>query len=611
MNMQGRFAVTVVAGVGVLGGLSLIAQGTGGRAGGFTRPSISVRRTDPRAGRALMTSALGWRLAARVDAVGAPTFWDAAATADAGGLAFVEAVSTQRVSPAISKDFDPTLTPPEVDAVMGRLDELRLRTAAYRIDAPSSDEAALRRSFAFGKRLGASVVVVPAEPAMFAMLDALAADLDLHVAIESRSAERSAAALAARSERLGLAVTLGDLADASAHVPAALERLIGRVLAIEARASSGPRATGREPALADASAGLERRLVELSRRQLPSRLFDYPPPPGHDGAGSRQPVRPVLITIRSDGVPDPATDLRLASVAVDAVVRPAIRAYVDGLARVTSISTPERVPEDQRRRVAAAVPREPAAAPKASRKLLVLDLAYNGSFYHGSTPLGNLSLQLMSENTGAFTPVFSNDLENLSYPRIAQFDGVFLNQIQGNLFDDERAIAGLTRFVREGGGVAALHAASWASPNVPEFGDLLGATSGAHKYNGEMGAIRVDDPDSPLTRQFGARTFEFMDEFYHYVPTGPYSREKLHVLLSLDPNRRDLPANQYTTRPDNDYGLVWIRNYGRGRVFNCALGHRPEFYESAEMQRLVLAGVQFVLGDLDADATPSGRPPPE
>jgi len=243
-------------------------------------------------------------------------------------------------------------------------------------------------------------------------------------------------------------------------------------------------------------------------------------------------------------------------------------------------------------------------SPKKPRTLLVLDLAYNGSFYHGSTPLGNLSLQVMSERTHAFTAVFSNDLENLHYPKIKQFDAVFLNQIQGDVFDDDLAIEGLTRYVREGGGVAGLHAATWASQNVPQFGDLMGATSGAHKYNGELGAIHVDDPASPLTRSFDRRQFEFFDEFYHYIPTGPFSRGTLHVLLSLDPSRKDVPANIYTTRPDGDYGLVWIRRYGSGRVFNVGLGHRPEFYENGPMQQMLLAGVQFVLGDLDADTTP-------
>jgi type 1 glutamine amidotransferase len=53
--------------------------------------------------------------------------------------------------------------------------------------------------------------------------------------------------------------------------------------------------------------------------------------------------------------------------------------------------------------------------------------------------------------------------------------------------------------------------------------------------------------------------------------------------------------------------MVWIRSYGKGRVFQCGLGHRPDFYELANLQQLVFAGVQFILGDLDADTTPSAK----
>jgi type 1 glutamine amidotransferase len=236
-----------------------------------------------------------------------------------------------------------------------------------------------------------------------------------------------------------------------------------------------------------------------------------------------------------------------------------------------------------------------------------MDLCVNGGYYHSSIQLGNLSLYLMAKYTDAYIPTFDNNIENLKYPKIKQWDAVFLNNIEGPVFTDPAVLEGLLRFVREGGGVAGLHAATWASTDIPAYGELMGSQTGAHKYNGEPGSLRIDDPNSPLMKQFGGKGFDITDEFYHYLPAGPYSREKLHVLLSIDPNRKDLPANQYTTRPDNDYGMAWIRSYGKGRVFQCGMGHRPDFYESANLQQMVFAGVQFILGDLDADTTPSAK----
>jgi type 1 glutamine amidotransferase len=166
------------------------------------------------------------------------------------------------------------------------------------------------------------------------------------------------------------------------------------------------------------------------------------------------------------------------------------------------------------------------------------------------------------------------------------------------------------RFVREGGGVAGLHGASYASMNVPEFGDFIGAADGAHHV--EKATLKIDDLTSPLTRQFvsspltaefGGKEFIYTDEFYHFLPTGPYSREKLHVLISVDSEKSDM--SNWHVRPDNDYGLVWVKSYGAGRVFNCAFGHTPTLFETPALAQMMLGAIQFVLGDLPMDTTPS------
>src|SRR5437868_14745624 len=45
-----------------------------------------------------------------------------------------------------------------------------------------------------------------------------------------------------------------------------------------------------------------------------------------------------------------------------------------------------------------------------------------------------------------------------------------------------------------------------------------------------------------------------------------YSREKLHVLTSIDTDKSDMST--WHVRPDNDYATSWIKSYGKGRVFN-------------------------------------------
>jgi len=81
--------------------------------------------------------------------------------------------------------------------------------------------------------------------------------------------------------------------------------------------------------------------------------------------------------------------------------------------------------------------------------------------------------------------------------------------------------------------------------------------------------------------------------------------------MSMDVEKTDLNQGRGCTRPcvraDADYALSWIRSYGKGRVFFTALGHTPAFFADPNLSDFFLRAIQFVLGDLDADATPSAK----
>ena len=84
-------------------------------------------------------------------------------------------------------------------------------------------------------------------------------------------------------------------------------------------------------------------------------------------------------------------------------------------------------------------------------------------------------VELAMTSTGAYEAVFSNDLDNFKYDSIKKFDAVFLNNTVGQIFVDPEIRSGLSRFVREGGGLAGYHGTSHASMDWPEFGEMLGA----------------------------------------------------------------------------------------------------------------------------------------
>jgi uncharacterized protein len=92
--------------------------------------------------------------------------------------------------------------------------------------------------------------------------------------------------------------------------------------------------------------------------------------------------------------------------------------------------------------------------------------------------------------------------------------------------------------------------------------------------------------------------FHLFDEVY--VSKERDFRKGVRVLLSLDLRKMPDPGK----RDDGDYVISWVRRYGKGRVFYCSLGHEPSSYYNPPVLRQYLAGIQFALGDLEADATP-------
>jgi type 1 glutamine amidotransferase len=309
-------------------------------------------------------------------------------------------------------------------------------------------------------------------------------------------------------------------------------------------------------------------------------------------------AKPALITV------DPASAEEL-----EKALHPIMAEGVRQIASAAAIRGPERLPEEERRKVEAALPKRAPVKPKKARRLLVMDLnvAYGG---HRSIPHANLALETMGKQTGAYEAVFSNDLENLKRPNIQRFDAVYLNNTVGMIFVEPEVREGLARFVREGGGLAGHHGVSHASMDWAEFGEMIGTKWGVHREATEQATIRIDDPKHPLTAAFAGKAFVHQDEFFRF-PMGPYSREKLRVLLSIDVEKTDMnqgrPCPKPCSRPDNDYAVSWIRSYGKGRVFFCILGHNPTLYMTPALAEYFLAGIQFILGDLDADTTPSAK----
>jgi len=142
----------------------------------------------------------------------------------------------------------------------------------------------------------------------------------------------------------------------------------------------------------------------------------------------------------------------------------------------------------------------------------------------------------------------------------------------------------------------------------PEFNKMIGGFFKYHWNDPQLITVKIDDPKSPLTAMFNGKEFEIRDETYTFAQNS-FSRENVHVLTSVnyakmsDEDKMREPAG--TARTDGDYALSWIRREGQGRVFYEAHGHGERIYAIRPMLEHVLAGLQYAIGDLKADDSPS------
>ena len=250
------------------------------------------------------------------------------------------------------------------------------------------------------------------------------------------------------------------------------------------------------------------------------------------------------------------------------------------------------------------------------------------------------ALTKLGQDTGDFEAAL--ELERAA-ENLAKYDAVFF-YTTGDLPLSETQKADLLSYVRSGKGFSGSHCATDTFYKWADYGNLIGAYFDGHPWHTKV-KVLVEDQSNPATKDLGA-SFEITDELYQFRT--PYDRSSLRVLMRIDPSwakerrleelaqiekaKADLPAKikQLTDsgkkeeaekikkqvegrkpgvhRQDDDHALAWVRDYGKGRVFYTALGHREEVWANPLFLKHVRGGLRYALGLDKADASP--RPAP-
>lgn len=262
-------------------------------------------------------------------------------------------------------------------------------------------------------------------------------------------------------------------------------------------------------------------------------------------------------------------------------------------------------------KIKAALPAKAPATPKKSHTVLIFSKT-NG-FRHGSIPVGVAALTLMGEKTGAYKAVHSEDDAMFEPEKLKEFDAVIMLNTTGEIFlpkdpkqrqgareREARLKQSLVDFVKGGKGLVGMHAATDTYHNWGEYNKMMGGAFAGHPWH-QMVPVKNLTPGHPLNAMFSTDGFQINDEIYQFRNDTALPSER-KMLLELDTSKMDVSKG---ARKDRLYPISWVSKYGKGHTFYCSLGHRDEIYYNPAVLKHYLAGIQYALGDLAADATPT------
>jgi uncharacterized protein len=232
-----------------------------------------------------------------------------------------------------------------------------------------------------------------------------------------------------------------------------------------------------------------------------------------------------------------------------------------------------------------------AAEPEATVKLRLLILSgANNHDWKATTPV----LKRMYEDSGRFTVEVTENVPALKGADFAKYDVIVCNyttypDIEGHRWPAATEKAFLD-YLRAGHGFVLFHAASTAWNDWPEFGDLIGMTWQKDKASGQnisahgsqhSFAVIITDKQHPVTA--GMTDFQHVkDELYHRQ----LKHSGAHVLATAFSDKAMGGSGE-------NEPMVVVTEYGKGRVFHCAMGHDPKPMAGVGFQTLMLRGAEW------------------
>jgi type 1 glutamine amidotransferase len=158
----------------------------------------------------------------------------------------------------------------------------------------------------------------------------------------------------------------------------------------------------------------------------------------------------------------------------------------------------------------------------------------------------------------------------------------------------ERGWKNLDLAVRAGKPVLAIHPGAWLLP------EAFGADSLNHGTQ-QVAKMVVASPRFPGTKGLG-ESFSLKEEWFSLIDFA----KDLHVILVQDCAGMDTKSESDRRCYDRPpFPATWARMHGKGRAFYTSMGHREDVWTSRPFRQILVGGLSWALGDVQADITPN------